>query len=223
MALLGTLIPSLISAGGSLLSGIFGDKAATKQNRAQMAAIKDQNAYIKRFNKQQMEREDNRIQRLVVDARAAGIHPLAALGAGGGGSGSFAMPEAVYGGAPVTGSAVGDAIKAFGDTLPMVNEQGALQTELLRAQIRNVDASTANLIAEARRTTMSSAVKAASNTSFADVKLQEQPDTSTAQEVQDRYGDIIENIFGIAKLGRDVVASEFWDRPMPKIRSKGTY
>lgn len=64
---------------------------------------KDQRA-ADAYNKTIWSREDNRIQRTVADARAAGIHPLFALGgATGGGSGSSAPPP--------SGNYVGNALK----------------------------------------------------------------------------------------------------------------
>lgn len=190
MALLG----GLISAAGGLLSGILGDKAASKQNQQQIAAIRANNRAIEQQNAK-------RIQTLVKDARAAGIHPLAALGSSV--AGSFATPQAAYGGAPITGSAAGDAVKAFGDNLQVDNEQGALQRELLKAQIRNVDASTANLLSQAT-SRGSFAADTNSTRLFPFGELHDDPGFSTAQQIQDKYGDIAENVFGTAKMLHDI-------------------
>lgn len=142
---LSALIAPAISAVGSFISGRATAKQAEKDRRLQMEASKDQQEAIETFNRQQMEREDNFIRRRVNDARSAGIHPLAALGVAG--TGSFATPQAAYGGAPITGSAVGDALSSFGANMP--NSSDELQTELLKAQIANVNASTTQMLADA--------------------------------------------------------------------------
>lgn len=57
------------------------------------------------------EREDSRFQRGVRDARAAGLHPLFAMGAAGAGSPQFIA------GQHSSGSALGDAVRAGGRTI----------------------------------------------------------------------------------------------------------
>jgi len=61
------MIGELISAGTSLLGGLFGKKSSEKANAQNIAA--------------QREFAQNGIQWKVADAKAAGLHPLAALGA----------------------------------------------------------------------------------------------------------------------------------------------
>lgn len=187
------LLGALISGAGSLVSGIMGNKAAKKQNQQQIKAINAANASA-------MKREDNRIQRLVADANKAGIHPLAALGSPV--VGSFATPAAAFGGAPITGSAVGDAISAFGNAMP--TEGKGLQTELLKAQIRNVEASTANMLSEAQSRTRVTQAQSGATYFGGFGPLADDPAFSTAQVVQDRYGDIAENISGTVKFLHDI-------------------
>lgn len=61
------MMGQLISAGGTLLSGIIGSSSAKKQTKMQIEA--------------QREFAQNGVQWKVADAKKAGIHPLAALGA----------------------------------------------------------------------------------------------------------------------------------------------
>lgn len=79
-------------------------------------------------------RQDSQIQRIVADARAAGIHPLAALGS----------PVSSSYGTPIAGDSIGDAIGALGG-----GSLRAKQEKLLDAQIRSERAKEEALIAEA--------------------------------------------------------------------------
>lgn len=72
------MIGNLISAGASLLGGLLGKSSAEKQNAANLAAQKEmaaQNIQLQRDFAQQG------IQWKAADAKAAGIHPIYALGA----------------------------------------------------------------------------------------------------------------------------------------------
>lgn len=132
----GTIIGATIGAAGSLLG-------AKKQDQAARYAT-DQNTEIQR------ELAQKGIQYRVDDAKKAGIHPLAALGA----NISPAAPVAVGGGN--VGRAISDASqnigRAIGQTLTarekaaatremtkQALEKGSLENEYLRAQIRNLN------------------------------------------------------------------------------------
>ncbi len=78
---------SIIGTGMNFLSGIFGSRS-DRRNQARLE-----------------EREDTRFQRASADAKAAGLHPLFALGAAGAGSPQFIAGQSE------TGSALGDALK----------------------------------------------------------------------------------------------------------------
>ena len=72
------------------------------------------------------QREDTKIQRTVDQAKAAGIHPLAALGA----SPSYSSPSVV----DTTGSAIGDGIARTIQAKAQVPQQN-LQQQLMKAQL----------------------------------------------------------------------------------------
>lgn len=75
-------IGSLIGAGTSILGGLLGNKSRAKeQRRAIEAQNAREDAAAKREYEQQKEFAKSGIQWKVEDARAAGIHPLYALGA----------------------------------------------------------------------------------------------------------------------------------------------
>lgn len=102
---------SLISTGGSLLGGLFGRK---KSN-----SYWTEYAYERanRLIREDRARADSVIQRTVADAKAAGLHPLFALGAGGaqgGGGVDMSGPPSIYE-PPESGSLVGDVFETLGD------------------------------------------------------------------------------------------------------------
>lgn len=89
---------SLISAAGSLASGIMGSRSARKQNKISQE-------WANYWNEQQMH---NTIGARVADAKRSGIHPLYALGASPGFSAN------VVAGQHSSGSGIGDALQAIG-------------------------------------------------------------------------------------------------------------
>lgn len=137
--------------GGALVGGLFG---RSSQRRAERAA----------------ERQfATRIQTTVADAKAAGIHPLAALGASTG-----PMPAMVNSGSPM-GDAIGSAVAGLGDAYGQYRARKdqekadagmAAESEarvgLLRAQTRQADAEAAATAAEAQSRTMVAAARAGS-------------------------------------------------------------
>lgn len=72
--MLEAILPSLISAGSSLLGGVMNKNSSAKTARLQMMQAAEDRAMQKEF-------AQNGIRWKAADAKAAGIHPLAALGA----------------------------------------------------------------------------------------------------------------------------------------------
>lgn len=201
------LLPAAISAVGSLISGNSATKAAEKQNRQQARAIAQQNEYTDEYNK-------NKIQWLVKDAKAAGLHPLAALGSSA--AGSFASPAAAFGGQPVSGSAVGDAMQNFAAGMPPPVDP--LTVELQKAQIANVNASTANLLSEAQsRTLIKNGANAAQGQQAHEAGIFDftAKNPGAAQRAQDDFGDIWEQFFGTLNI-KDITVNR--DRMGPLSR-----
>lgn len=79
------MIGEILGAAGSLLGGIFGNKSKEKQNKEQLKLQREALASQERANennlKYQREFAQSGIQWKVADAKAAGLSPLAALGA----------------------------------------------------------------------------------------------------------------------------------------------
>jgi len=108
---------SLISTGGSLLGGMLsGESGPGKTERLRSYKLaKDQFEYQKSLNK-------NQIQYKVADAKAAGLHPLYALGS----SANFSPTSYTPTGQNETGSALGRGIAEAGRNVGNLIAQDAL-------------------------------------------------------------------------------------------------
>lgn len=124
----------LFSGGLGLLGGLFGSKQEDRRRHEEYA------------------RQDTQLQRLVKDAEAAGLSPLAALGSSA--AGSFATPV----GSSNTGNWLSDSMSQIGGGISeamakrspeakLTLKNKALQNDLLQAQI---DAINSDTVREAR-------------------------------------------------------------------------
>lgn len=175
-------------------------------DRARSAANQLRDDTIK-FNK-------TKIQTTVKDARAAGIHPLAALGSPV--AGSWASPVARY-----SGDAIGEGLSRLGDAVNKGagNELQRLQMDAERARIRNLDANTAATLADAQsRSAIAAARRRGQTMDVADVAtttdprsvmLGADPSWPDAQKYENRYGELSDFIFGPA-----IAWSDFKRGPM---------
>lgn len=212
----------LISAGAKLIGGIMGQDAA-EDAQADANYRNAQNIELQRQFAQQG------IQWKVADAKAAGIHPLYALGAS---THSFS-PQTISGG---TASPLADAISSMGADVGRAAQAGMtggqraddftrrLQSlQLTRGELENEKL--ASEIAQLKginpafpsggssddpRTVAGRAVPLKGlphvydESSIAAGKdFAKNPWWSDAQKVEDRYGDIVENIGGVANLIAD--------------------
>lgn len=136
----------------------------------------------------------------VADAKAAGIHPLAALGAN-----IQSIPsQPLLGDSTLAGLAEG-INKA---TAPQT-EAERLANEESRARIRNTEAQTMESVARSRTIAMGArqppgaVVGSTARPGSRDLglgvfgTLSTDPSVADAQAMQDRYGDIVENIHGL--------------------------
>lgn len=140
MSLLGGL--GLAAEVGGAFLNYKSNKKAAKENAAN-------NAWSRDFAERQFR---TGIQTRVADAKAAGVHPLYAIGAGGGGGGSPILNA-------TTGSAPGDAMQALGRGLR--NQPNATQSALEVATLRKINAEADLIESQARASATAVASQAA--------------------------------------------------------------
>lgn len=204
---------SLITAGGSLLGGLFSDSS----DAANAQKINQQNLQASR------EFAQNRIQWTAEDAKKAGIHPLAALGAQ-----TFSPPTFQVPGQSRTGDAIGKGAEALGEAFTKLQLEGLkASNEKTKAEAALAAAQSRTVLAKARA---SESLKVAEPKfdalKWADKYLKVNPGFSDAEDFENRYGDIASEVFGLANLGADTYrnlkgtgwvqrANDWWVRNEP--------
>lgn len=165
----------------------------------------------------------NAIQWKVEDAKKAGVHPLYALGAP-----SMSPPASSIGGGSNAYSDMGqDISRALSAGMPRQGQVSAfdaavqeltlkkfgLENELLAAQIARMKQDVFSKPAVPNVTLPSGAGHFVPGQS------------SSAQKVQDEYGDIVENAYGLWRLGNDAwVNVKGWrDNQVAKFKAQGRY
>lgn len=203
-------LPAVISAGSQLAGGLIGAKQQKKSMKMQLRAQKE-------FAQQG-------VRWRVADARAAGISPLAALGA------ATHSPSFTY-----TGDTMGDAIAGAGKAvaagiqakeaadMARQSHQAALMEAGSRMRANNAEAyrnvkagdvaAQQHIMSTVKRVVqrLGSDRAAAAGVSHKDAIGKQKPITtpfgpwrtdprfSETQEVEDRYGDIIGGLFGLGR------------------------
>lgn len=186
------MLAPLLQLGGTIASSIFGSNQANKQAKLQR------------------EFAQNGIQWRVEDAKKAGVHPLAALGFQGTSYSPVSVGTPDFGSA---GAAIGNAIHKTSDpatrtAIDLSLEKAALENEHLRAQINAIRATRTQSPGIPSPETASDTGQPAligpapkhpglrgGNTHY--------PLNSDAEDYQNRYGDVIENIAGARNFIND--------------------
>lgn len=206
------MLPALLSAAGSVAQHFAGEQAANKQY------------------KQQKEFAQSGIQWRVKDAEAAGIHPLYALGAQ---TTSYAPVSVGGGNFAEAGQNIGRAIDAtrsnpakadaLANTASQIQLEGLqLDNEIKRAQLASAHALanqssnpglpsvlTTNDImgmpGQGDSPQLDRMVDPQLSTSLREAGIRQpvNPNWSDAQTFQDRYGELMENVYGIGNLFAD--------------------
>lgn len=159
----------------------------------------------------------NPIQDVVRDAKAAGIHPLAALGSNL--SGAYGSPVS-----SAAGSAVGAGLDRFAaslanqkseaelDALKSASEHSRAEAELARARSRS--------IIQGAQNGGRAPASYGSMLKYAGKEWQTAPDTSDTQKIEDRYGDLVGAGYGVTVGVRDMAYAakskwrkQFFDKP----------
>jgi len=89
----GMAIPAIAQIGSQLLSNRSMSKATDRQNASNMAINQQNIQWARELNNMSREDDATKVRRLVADAKGAGIHPLAALGANLSSGPSYQMPH----------------------------------------------------------------------------------------------------------------------------------
>lgn len=218
------MIGELISAGTSLLGGLL-NKSSADANRRSQEALAMQNMAMQREFAQQG------VRWRVADARAAGVHPLFALGAN---THSFA-PVSVGGGSDTS---MGDAVASAGQNIgravmsgmtederaktaaadALTLEKAGLENELLRTQINSLkmkqlgpampSASSPGAIAGQGETVVPRAdkFKERPRLAIAGSEIQTNPGWSNAEDIENRYGESVSDwLYGPAVTMADLI------------------
>lgn len=175
-------IDAIIGAAGSVIGGLLGDKPKTMSPRKQILST-------------------------VKGAREAGIHPLAALGSG-------ASYQTVGGGGGA-GSAIGAGLERLAAGLANQKTEAEIQathadTEARKAQAELFRAQSRSILTNATKAAIggpSMGDKAKTLTMFGGKIARDPRAFSSAQDVQDDFGDIAENIVGVPSLAWSALRS----------------
>lgn len=204
LPLIGSLIPPLINS--------WTTNTTNQQNQQFTEQTNLQNqAFQREMNLENQRWDASKIQRLVEDARKAGIHPLAALGS----SASGAMAQSVaptfqapqHASPPPMGDAVADAFGQLAGILTLRKQK--LEGDLMAEQVKAARSRTA--IAAARAATIGGPGSASGEFVIEPQRTSHirppfmiphipSGGTSDSQSVEDRYGDVVENVYGIGNL-----------------------
>lgn len=217
------LIGAGISALGSILAGNQAQKSQEKQNAANIAL--------------QKEFAQHGIRWKVEDAKAAGLHPLAALGAQTSSFSPISIGSPAATGLAAAGQDIGRAIgamrtpdekaDAYTQALRALQlQRGQLENTLLASRIRLVNQPGTGPglpgLDQEKQPQRTTSIGTPGGRLFTD------PNVSDAQTIQDRYGDIAENVYGIWSWANEALPQHARDAlrwhsdNMSRIRSRYT-
>lgn len=259
---------AFLTGAGSALGGLFDGTSGKKAKRVHRYQIQNQYKYgtvptyalaDDYYKSQNLWYRDNitanEIQTKVADAKAAGLHPLAALGISTGGSGTAPMGIPSYSGSfpyqedSGIGNAIGQGVNAYlsakeyeqrkADAKEIRSHNKALaelrlekarkenewlQTQIDASNLRNLER-TANsqqdtwlhemggtespLLAPGgikvrKAKPVDHVVEGQGTSNFFGIPMLERPGRATSEGIGDRYGDLIESLYGIYKYNDDL-------------------
>ena len=116
---------------GDFTKSLFGIDNSRKRDRENLQMQKDEVQYQHALQQQLFAREDSTIQRTIADAQKAGVHPLAALGMGGG-----------------AGEVVGTSAPQYSNSNSVASRNARVQEQLFSLQASKAHAEIANINAD---------------------------------------------------------------------------
>lgn len=186
-------IAAAISAGSSLLGGILGQRSQAKMAEQN---IEMQKLFAKKG-----------IQWKVKDSLAAGVHPLFGLGAQTTSFSPVSVGDSIGPAMADAGQDISRAISATSDPAAKVSatmaglqvERAGLENELLRSQIRGLNSPG----------TMAGLPSVSGDNSdplrIAGVSVAANPGWSDAQDIETRYGELGDWLYGLPVMAADAV------------------
>lgn len=195
----------------SMIDNIAQDARQTKAVQYdQLSWIRNRKVF-KRDRDVNFAREDSAIQRRIADARSAGVHPLFALGGSVQSSPAFFMG----GGSTAAQSPGGGGGGGIPDAMEVEAHKAAMRESAARAAVYEKQAEREDFALSAERASALARAKQASNSQQDVLLLPPGPPVSqqnfnvgpsaNAQRVQDEYGDVVEWIYGAARLLMDTL------------------
>lgn len=175
----------------------------------------EQRKYQDRINKENRDRQDRSIQIKTADAKAAGIHPLYALGAPTLSPTSVAAQQNMNIAVPD----IDRSIKEMGQ-----GKMNSLQTQMAAGQLDGIDLDNAakkqqlelnQMEIEKTKKTMLNPRGSGKDLLVGGTKVDKNKQWSDAQDIEDRYGDVVSWMYGAGVLGAD-----FYETSS---KQKGTY
>lgn len=213
LAGIGSVLGGLGSLGGALGGLLGGEHVSTR----------DQIRYQGRI-----------LRGTVENAHSAGLHPLSVLGSPIAGNFAVPVPNVSRGDRL---SAASEAIGRAGDALSaraLQKEEAARQLRMDDAQLEESKARVGLYAAQAREADARAVASARAHTVASGLNsnrgawpkvtalgYQWTPGAGTnsptsAQQMQDEYGDIVENVYGLGRLAGDAIEFAFRPRPGPR-------
>jgi hypothetical protein len=155
-----------------------------------------------RKHNERLQREfaQNAISWRVADANRAGIHPLYALGA------PTLSPSVSVGGGVSSAADMGqDISRALSAGMPREGQLSSFEQAIQDLQLKKYGLENELLAAQIRRINTEVLSKPALPLTMPGGAQFSTGNQSSAQTVQDRYGDIVENVYGLGSLGYDAI------------------
>lgn len=201
-------VAAAISAGASLLGGIFGQSSAKKNAELEY--------------ERQKEFAQNSIQWKTKDAAKAGIHPIYALGnapssysptlVGDNGLGASLSDAGQHIGRAVAAGSSNEQRQTAFDTAvqALTVKKMGLENDLLASQIRTIN-----------QPSLGPGLPVNGNDDpivIGGKEIARNPSFSDAQVIQNRYGEWGENLYSAPVIGADVYHNEFANKRPPTVR-----